>query len=65
MPALPLLTTLCFAWPLRLRLQPLDQKSGMVNIRADDDQEPEDVLAQFSLEQRVRCLHLSMQMWYL
>lgn len=25
----------------------------MVNIRADDDQEPEDVLAQFSLEQRV------------
>lgn len=36
------------------RLQPLDQKSGMINIRADDDQEPEDVLAQFSLEQRVR-----------
>ena len=30
MPALPLLTTLCFAWPLRLHLQPLDQKSGMV-----------------------------------
>lgn len=26
----------------------------MVNIRADDDQEPEEVLAQFSLEQRVR-----------
>lgn len=35
-------------------VQPLDQKSGMVNIRADDDQEPEDVLAQLSLEQRVR-----------
>jgi hypothetical protein len=34
--------------------QPLDQKSGMINIRADDDQEPEEVLAQFSLEQRVR-----------
>ena len=35
-------------------LQPLDQKSGMINIRADDDQEPEEVLAQFSLEQKVR-----------
>ena len=36
------------------RPQPLDQKSGMINIRTDDDQEPEDVLAQLSLEQRVR-----------
>lgn len=35
--------------------QPLDQKSGMINIRADDDQEPEDVLAQLSVEQR-ECL---------
>ncbi|KAL4448853.1 hypothetical protein ABPG77_007570 [Micractinium sp. CCAP 211/92] len=32
--------------------QPLDQKSGMINIRADDDQDPEEVLAQLSLEQR-------------
>lgn len=39
--------------PARPSLQPLDQKSGMINIRADDDQEPEEVLAQLSLEQRV------------
>ncbi len=26
----------------------------MINIRADDDQDPEEVLAQLSLEQRVR-----------
>ncbi|KAI3430537.1 hypothetical protein D9Q98_005130 [Chlorella vulgaris] len=32
--------------------QPLDQKSGMINIRADDDQDPEEVLSQFSLEQK-------------
>ncbi|EFN51204.1 hypothetical protein CHLNCDRAFT_28165, partial [Chlorella variabilis] len=33
---------------------PPQQQHGMVNIRADDDQEPEEVLAQFSLEQRMR-----------
>lgn len=32
--------------------QPLDQHDGMVNIRTDDDQGPEDVLAQFTAEQR-------------
>lgn len=32
--------------------QPLDQRGGMVNIRAEDDLTPEDVLAQFSPEQR-------------
>ena len=32
--------------------QPLDTKSGMVNIRADDDQTPDEVLAQFSTEQQ-------------
>lgn len=35
-------------------MQPLDQKSGMINIRADDDQEPDEVLAGLSMEQRVR-----------
>jgi DNA replication licensing factor MCM6 len=32
--------------------QPLDQRGGMVNIRADDDQTPEEVLAQLTAEQR-------------
>ncbi|KAL4525564.1 hypothetical protein Ndes2437B_g04009 [Nannochloris sp. 'desiccata'] len=32
--------------------QPLDQRGGMVNIRADDDLAPEEVLEQFSPEQR-------------
>ncbi|PSC76526.1 DNA replication licensing factor Mcm6 [Micractinium conductrix] len=34
--------------------QPLDQKSGMINIRADDDQEPDEVLAGLSMEQRLQ-----------
>ena len=34
--------------------QPMDQRGGMVNIRADDDLPPEEVLAQFSPEQRDR-----------
>jgi len=32
--------------------QPLDQQEGMVNIRSEEDQTPEDVLAQFTTEQR-------------
>lgn len=32
--------------------QPLDQQEGMVSIRSEDDQTPEDVLAQFTTEQR-------------
>ena len=32
--------------------QPIDQQDGMVNIRTDDDQTPEDVLNQFTTEQR-------------
>ena len=39
--------------PGRVAVQALDQKSGMINIRADDDQAPDEVLAQFSLEQQV------------
>lgn len=32
--------------------QPLDARGGMVNIRADDDLSPDEVLDQFSMEQR-------------
>jgi len=32
--------------------QPLDQSGGMVNIRADDDASPDEVLTQFTPEQR-------------
>eukprot|EP00887_Chlorella_sp_A99_P007318 scaffold2.g7318.t1 len=34
--------------------QPLDKKSGMINIRTEDDQSPEEVLAQYSPEQQAR-----------
>lgn len=44
---------LCF---MACGTQPLDVKSGMINIRADDDQTPDEVLAQFTQEQQVRLL---------
>ena len=35
-------------------VQLVDKKSGMINIRAEDDTTPEEVLAQYSHEQQAR-----------
>lgn len=42
-----------------VHLQPADTRSGMVNVRSDDDLSPEEVLAQFEAHHQQKVLEMA------